>query len=134
MTTTEPTTIPSVGQGDLDFIFGSWIVHHRKLLDATDPNCHEWTEFQTTSRTEPVLFGLSHVERIYADAVEGADAWEGFTLRQFDPAESVWRIWWASTRSPGKLDAPLVGRFVEGVGEFFGDDTVNDRAIKVRFE
>jgi hypothetical protein len=100
----------------------------------SDRDCHDWIEFNTTSTNEPILFGSSHVEHIYSDAQDGSEAWEGFALRRFDPVELVWRIWWASTKNLGKLDAPLVGRFVDGVGLFIGDDTVGGREIKVRFE
>jgi hypothetical protein len=60
--------------------------------------------------------------------------WQGLTLRQFDPVDAVWRIWWAASRNPGHVDPPLVGRFVDGVGRFSGDDVVAGRPIKVRFE
>ncbi|GAA0721009.1 hypothetical protein GCM10010199_27120 [Dactylosporangium roseum] len=32
---------------------------------------------------------------------DGAEDFEGFKLRRFDPVAGVWRIWWASSRSAG---------------------------------
>jgi hypothetical protein len=56
------------------------------------------------------------------------------TLRLYDPAERLWRIWWSSTRVPGRLDPPMSGGFDGEHGVFFGDDVVNDRPIRLRFD
>jgi hypothetical protein len=134
MTRINETSTPTDGRADFDFLFGDWQVRHRKLRDVTDPGCTEWIDCGATSRAESILGGLGNVDRIWADAVGETEAWEGFTLRQFDPIERRWRIWWTSTRAPGFLDPPLLGRFVDGVGEFIGDDVVSDRAVRIRFE
>jgi hypothetical protein len=121
------------GRHDFDFIFGDWTIHNRKLRDVIDPACDEWVEFGSTSHAEPVFGGLAHVDVITSGADAPGGQWEGLTLRQFDPRERLWRIWWASTRNPGHLDPPLSGSFVHGVGVFTGDDTLEGRPIKVRF-
>jgi hypothetical protein len=120
-------------QTDFDFIFGTWRIHNRKRRDSTDPSCEEWVEFATTSRTEPIFGGLSHLERIFAGPDTPGGPWEGLTLRQFDPTDAVWRIWWASTKRPGHVDPPLSGHFVDGVGTFTGEDTLDGRPIHLRF-
>ena len=122
------------GRGDFDFIFGAWRVRNRKLADVADPACTQWVAFDAVSRAEPILGGLGHVDRIWAEAPAGGKPFEGFTVRQFDPADRVWRIWWASSNRPGHLDPPVQGRWTGGVGKFFCEDSVNGHPVRVRFE
>jgi len=65
---------------------------------------------------------------------DGGAPFVGFTLRLFDPSDQTWRIWWSSTRAPGVLDTPVVGRFTDGHGVFDATDTIAGRATLVRFE
>ncbi|WP_062204752.1 hypothetical protein [Streptomyces sp. NBRC 109706] len=118
---------PADGRSDFDFLFGRWRVRNRKLVDVVDPACEEWIEFDAASAVEPIFGGLGHVDRIRADS------FEGFTLRQFDPAAGVWRIWWASSGRPGHLDPAMEGSFTDGVGRFFCDDVLGGRRVGVRF-
>ncbi|GAA1391050.1 hypothetical protein [Catellatospora chokoriensis] len=122
------------GRSDFDFIFGRWRIRNRKLRDVTDPACTEWIEFDATGHAEPILGGLSHVDRMWSDAPPGEDPFEGFTLRQFDPKAGIWRIWWASSRNPGHLDPPVEGAWRDGRGVFDCDDVLGGHPVKVRFE
>lgn len=122
------------GRADFDFIFGRWRVRNRKLRDVTDPACTEWIEFDATAQADPILGGLGHVDRIWTEAPPGEEPFEGFTLRQFDPAASVWRIWWASSRNPGHLDPPVEGAWRGGRGVFDCEDVLGGHPVKVRFE
>jgi hypothetical protein len=124
---------PDDGRHDFDFIFGAWNIRNRKRRDSTDQTSDEWVEFETTSRTEPIFGGLSHLERIRAGGETPGGPWEGLTLRQFDPHDQLWRIWWASTRRPGHVDSPLSGAFTDGVGVFLGEDTLAGVPVSLRF-
>ena len=129
-----PSRVDDDGRHDFDFIFGDWTIRNRKLREMTNPACDEWVEFATTSHAEPIFDGgLAHFDHLTSGSDAPGGQWEGFTLRQFDPSERLWRIWWASTRNPGHLDPPLSGRFTDGVGIFTGDDTLAGRPIKIRF-
>jgi hypothetical protein len=119
---------------DFDFIFGRWHIRNTKLLDTTDPDCDQWVEFDASSEASPVLDGYGHIDRIYVDEPADGEPFEGFTLRLFDPARGVWRIWWSSTRSPGILDVPVEGRFEDGRGVFQCEDDIAGRRVVVRFE
>jgi hypothetical protein len=117
-----------------EFIYGNWTVLNRKLRDVADPTCEEWVEYDATSEVFPILDGIGHVDRMHVPHPSDGDPFEGFTLRLYDPSTETWSIWWSSTRSPGRLDPPVVGRFVDGYGTFECDDVVGGHDVKVRFE
>jgi len=117
-----------------DFLYGRWVVHNRKLRDVTDPSCDEWVEFEASSEAFPVLDGIGHVDRMHVPAPPDGEPFEGFTLRLFDPAAGTWSIWWSSTRAPGRLDPPVVGKFTAGLGVSDCEDVIGGRPVKVRFE
>ena len=56
----------------------------------------------------------------------------GCTLRLFDVERKQWSLYWATSRT-GLLGTPVVGRFANGRGDFYGDDTHDDKPIKVHF-
>lgn len=121
-------------QHDFDFIFGRWTVRNRKLRDVTDPACTEWVEFDASSEVGPILGGIGHTDEMTVPEPADGPPFVGFTLRLFDPAEETWRIWWSSSRFPGVLDTPVVGRFADGHGVFESSDTIGGRPAQVRFE
>ena len=66
-------------------------------------------------------------------SIEGpAGRIEGVSLRLFHPETGDWSLHYASA-ADGDLTPELVGRFANGRGEFFGDDTLGGRPIRVRF-
>jgi hypothetical protein len=79
----------------------------------------------------PLLGGLGNTDAFEA---AGDVPFDGVTLRLFDPATRTWRIWWASTSRPGRLDPPMEGRFDGDHGVFFGEDTIDGTPVNVRFD
>ncbi len=112
---------------DFDFIAGQWTSTQRRrahILAGSD----DWYEFEATLDCAVVLNGNATFDVLRAPE-RGI---EGITLRLFDPAQKVWRIWWATADS-GDLDVPVEGSFADGVGSFECDDTWQGRPVRVRY-
>ncbi len=124
--------LPALPQApaDFDFIIGTWRVRHRRL-NARLAGCTEWTEFGGLSSTTKVLGGFGNLEDNRLDFPEGT--FRAVALRSYDAAAGTWSIWWLDGRNPHGLDTPVIGRFVDGRGEFYADDQLDGRAIRIRF-
>jgi len=119
------------GVHDFDFLVGQWRVHHRKLK-ARLANNHEWIEFEGTLSSQPLMGGYSNVDDLVLN-LPGAP-YRGVALRSFDPKSQQWSIWWLDCRTPlGPLDPPMRGGFKNGVGTFYGEDTLNGKPVRARF-
>jgi hypothetical protein len=91
----------------------------------------DWIEFDGTMSTRPILGGSGNLEDNVLS--KPGDEYRAVALRSFDPADGTWAIWWLDGRAPHRLDVPVVGGFADGIGTFFADDTLDGRAIRVRF-
>lgn len=122
------------GQHAFDWLPGVWLVHNRKLADTLDPDCTEWVEFDAVQIGHTMLHGYGNYDHLLVKSMPPhGQGYEGMSLRLFDPTEGVWRIWWMSTRFPGRLDTPVAGTFVDGVGSFYADDEIGGRPVRVRY-
>jgi hypothetical protein len=124
----------SDGRGDFDFLLGTWEVRNRRRAHPLDPSDDTVEEFTTAAVVRPVLGGLGNTDTITGSPGPDGRPFEGLTVRLFDPDDGLWRIWWASTRRPGHLDAPLSGGFTDGHGVFLGDDVVDGVPVRLRFD
>jgi NIPSNAP len=135
----EPTSRSWLGRGphaaraskhDFDFLHGSWNIHNRYLKDRLKGSS-EWIEFDARSDTEPLLDGFGQIDR-YVATRNGSHI-EGVTLRLFNPTTGEWSLHWTDTVRTGELLPPMVGRFIGGLGEFFGDEMVDGKPVSCRF-
>lgn len=115
---------------DVDFEFGCWTVEHRRLklrLAGSD----EWEEFMGTCDARPILGGNGNVEDNVVNIPFAS--YRAIAVRSYDPEKQAWAIWWLDARHPHQLDVPVIGRFENGDGAFYADDTFDGAPIKVRF-
>jgi hypothetical protein len=111
------STSTATTTNDFDFLVGSWNVASRRLKELL-VGSDEWDEFPGRSTCRRFFDGAGSF-----DVVDfPTKGWRGISLRLFDPKREEWTIYWANSRT-GLLQPPVVGRFVDGRGEFYGDDT-----------
>ncbi len=115
------------GKQDFDFLAGTWIAVNRRLK-VRHVGSDDWDEFPGHSDMRKILGGLGNVDEVEFPT----KGWSGVTFRLFDVEKRLWSIWWANSRD-GLMQAPVVGAFSNGVGEFFGDDIDEGRPIYVRY-
>ncbi len=118
-----------IGAHDFDFLFGSWHIVNERLTSRLS-NANEWERFEAFQDCRPILGGMGNIDD-FRPTWPGHEGFEGVSLRLFNPATERWSIYWMDTS--GELQPLVVGRFVDGVGEFFGDDQHQGKPVLVRF-
>jgi len=116
---------------EFDFFIGSWNVRNRFLVGRLRGST-EWIEFDATLDVWPLLGGLANVDS-YKAVIDGR-AIEGTTLRLFNPTTREWSLHWADTVRAGILLPPMIGKFDGDHGVFFGDEEVDGRKVRCRFD
>ena len=127
----DDSTAPATADGrrDFDFLIGRWDVAHRRLQRRLEGDAR-WDSFAGRSEMRLILGGLGNIDDNVIEIPGGT--YRGASFRLFEPATSLWSIWWSDSRSP-RLEPPVHGRFEHGVGRFLGDDTLGGRPIRVRY-
>ena len=90
-----------------------------------------WVEFDGTIVTRKVWNGRANLNEFEAEGPAGHI--EGLTLRLYNPQTHQWSLYWANSKAGVLNLPPTVGEFKNGRGEFFCQDTLNDRLILVRY-
>jgi hypothetical protein len=111
---------------DFDFLSGAWQVEHRRMVDPVGGG-NDWVEF------DGALEGSVHFNgAVSVDELSLADGHRGLTFRTYDPRREEWAIYWVNSRV-GRLEPPVRGRFVDGIGTFLGEEQLGGRRVLVRF-
>jgi hypothetical protein len=124
-----PALADRTGPAGFDFLHGRWTVRHRKLA-ARLAGSREWIEFVGTLDVRPILGGGGNIDENVIHDPSGT--YLASSIRLFIPSANTWSIYWADGRAAG-LDKPVVGRFSGAIGQFFNDDELGGRPIRVRF-
>jgi len=129
-----PSPLPLRGDAerapdDWAFLVGRWAVRHRKLRRRL-AGSRDCDEFGGTFANWPTLGGNGNAGDNLMEAPGGS--FRGLGFRAWDPTTREWLSWWLDGRDPGRIGAPLRGRFADGIGTYYSNDTHEGRAIKAR--
>jgi hypothetical protein len=117
------------GQHDFDFAFGNWKTHISRLLHPLSGSS-TWVEYDGTHVIRKVWNGKANLGELEVDGPAGHI--EAMSPRLYNPDSHQWSIYYGSPRD-GSFSKPVVGEFMaDGHGEFYGEETVNGRAVLVR--
>lgn len=117
------------GQHDFDSNIGTWNTHLRRLQHPLSGST-TWVEYEGTSVVRELLGGRANLVELEVEGPTGRI--DGLLLRLYNPKSRQWRMHYANVAS-GVLVNPLIGAFKDGRGEFYAQDTFEDRAVLVRF-
>jgi hypothetical protein len=117
------------GRHDFDFEIGTWKTHLKRLLHPLAGST-TWVEYEGTTVVRKVWNGRANLLELEADGPAGH--FEGLNLRLYNPQSHQWSLNFANSNS-GAISQPTIGEFKNGRGEFFDQETLNGRAIFVRF-
>jgi hypothetical protein len=117
------------GVGDFDFLVGSWTSVQRRLVKSL-AGCTDWQESPARTRSWQLLGGAGNL-----DEVHFLD-WEftGLGIRLLNPATGEWSIYWVNSSNGELAQPPVVGRFRDGVGLFYSQETYEGLNITVRYK
>ena len=128
-TTLQPTPAERDGQHDFDFEIGTWMTHVSRLVHPLTGST-TWVDYDGTTIVRKVWNGSANLVELVADGPGGH--FEGLNLRLYNPESHQWSLNFSNS-SAGSLGVPTIGEFKNGHGEFFDQETLNGRAILVRF-
>jgi hypothetical protein len=114
---------------DFAWEIGLWKTHlKRRLHPLTGSN--EWVEYEGTTAVRKIWKGRANMAEL--DVTGPAGHIEGAAWRLYNPAARQWSLNFSNARV-GTLTPPTIGEFKGGRGEFYSGDTLDGRAILVRF-
>lgn len=119
----------STSQHDFDWEIGTWNTQLKRLREPLSGK-QDWIEYSGTSAVKEVMGGRANVVEL--DVRGPAGRITGASLRLYQPAARQWTLHFANLAN-GLMTEPMHGTFKQGKGAFYGQSTVNGRAVLVRF-
>ena len=120
---------PRNGQRDFDFEIGAWKTHQPPQVRPLSGS-KQWVEYEGTTVVRKVWNGNANLVELEVRGPAGSI--QALSLRLYNPDSRQWSLNFANSAS-GVLSTPSVGEFRNGRGEFLSQETLNGRAILVRF-
>lgn len=125
----QPAAKERDGQHDFDFEIGTWKTHLKRLQHPL-AGSNTWVEYDGTSVVRKVWDGRANLLELQVDGPAGHI--EALSLRLYNPQSHQWSLNFSNSKG-GTVGIPTIGEFQNGRGEFYDQETLNDRAILVRF-
>jgi hypothetical protein len=126
-----PPAASRSGAQDFDWEIGTWTTRVRVRTNPLSGEEPRWLEYVGTSVVKPLLDG--HANFVELSVGGAAGKIEGGSLRLYGAQSRQWSLNYANLRN-GLLTSPVYGGFdASGRGLFYGADTLDGRAILVRF-
>jgi len=126
----QATTAEQDGQHGFDGLFGSWNYRVKRLMHPLTGST-TWIQFPSTGTCYRIWGGRAQVDTFEADDPNGHI--EGLVVRLYNPQNHQWSLNWAISRT-GTPDPPQIGKFKNGHGDFYTQDTINGKTIFVRYD
>jgi hypothetical protein len=125
--------MPSIADDDaaraFDSHIGTW---HTTLKRLKDPltSSSTWLVYEGTTTVRAVLHGRANLAELEVEGEAGRI--DGVSLRLYDPRSGQWTLNYANL-ADGTLATPSIGRFEDARGEFYSDEKIGGRDVRVRF-
>jgi hypothetical protein len=119
---------PHDPQHDFDFEIGTWRTHLKRLQHPLTGST-TWIEYDGTSKISKIWNGRANLVELEVDGPTGH--LEGLSLRLYNPQSHQWSLNFANS-AQGTMSIPTIGEFKNGRGEFYDQETFNNRTILVR--
>jgi len=125
----EPPASRRDGQHDFDWEIGTWKTRLKRLQRPLTGST-TWVEYEGTTVVRKVWEGRANLVEL--DVTGPAGRIEGLSLRLYNPESRQWSLNFSNSRT-GTMSPPTIGGFRNGRGEFYSQETLDGRAILVRF-
>jgi len=122
----------STGASDFDFIIGDWDVHLKKLIGPLTGST-VWVECEGTSKIRKMWGTSANSEEFEVHNAAQDLHIKGQTLRLYNPDTHQWSIYLVNADKGVLSLPPVVGKFTNGVGEFYDQEDFKGKAIFVRY-
>jgi hypothetical protein len=129
-TASPPTAADQDGADGFDGLFGSWNYRVKRLMHPLTGST-TWNQFPATGVCYKIWGGRAQLDTFEADDPTGHI--EGLVVRLYNPENHQWSLNWATSKT-GTPDPPQIGKFKNGHGDFYTQDTINGKTIFVRYD
>ena len=128
--TSQATAADQDGQHGFDPLFGTWKYQVKRLMHPLTGST-TWNQFPATGTCYKIWGGRAQLDTFEADDPTGHI--EGLVVRLYNPENHQWSLNWATSKT-GTPDPPQIGKFKNGRGEFYAQDTIDGKTVFIRYD